>query len=178
MKARRIGMIFGLMLLSFALSRADEPAPRPNIVCYFADVMGWGTIRANQTLAAANGVDTTEIKKLITPNIDALAERGTNFSHAYGKPVCSPSRSCQQTGFQLWHTWADRNGRSHDQSTSGTLELELGKHLPLTVKGAVTLNGTLKCSSSDGAAIPMGKRTTILAGASVTGTFKNPGGLV
>ncbi|VGO18723.1 sulfatase-like hydrolase/transferase [Pontiella sulfatireligans] len=120
-------LLVGLMLTTaFAYA-----APRPNIVYFFADDMGWGTIRANQKIAAAKGVDTTEIQKLIMPNIDSLSDRGLNFSHAYGNPVCSPSRACQQTGFHQGHTWADWNDKGPHKAMR-TQDPTLGKLLAAT----------------------------------------------
>lgn len=76
-------------------------APRPNIVYFYADDLGWGTIKANKPDS-----------KLLTPNIDALASGGINFTRGYGCMVCSPARSSQQTGFHQGHTWTDRNDKA------------------------------------------------------------------
>lgn len=110
------------------LSRAVSGPPRPNIVYFFADDLGWAEIGANMDLAEAAGMDMTEARKIITPHIDALVEGGINFTHAYGNPVCSPSRSCQQTGFHQGHTWADRNDTAADKSMR-TQDPTIGKLL-------------------------------------------------
>lgn len=115
-------------LLFTGLHTGLAAASQPNLVYFFVDDMGWGTIRANQKLAAAKGIDTSEISKLIMPNIDTLARGGINFTHAYGNPVCSPSRSCQQTGFHQGHTWADRNDKG-DHKAMRTQDPTLGKML-------------------------------------------------
>ena len=39
-----------------------------------------------------------------TPNINALAQRGVLFRHAYGQPVCSPSRCAMLTGRYAFRT--------------------------------------------------------------------------
>ncbi|GAA5495027.1 hypothetical protein Rhal01_01197 [Rubritalea halochordaticola] len=78
------------------LSSADE-TPQPNIVYIYADDLGWGYIGANGQ---------TQVK---TPNLNALADSGVNFTRGYGCTVCSPARSSQQTGFHQGHTWTDRN---------------------------------------------------------------------
>lgn len=77
---------------------AASAAPRPNIVYFYADDLGWGTLKANNAGSA-----------LITPTIDRLVDTGINFTRGYGCMVCSPARSSQQTGFHQGHTWTDRN---------------------------------------------------------------------
>lgn len=101
--------IAGILLLS-ALSLFAE-APRPNILYLYADDLGWGYIGANGQ---------TQIK---TPNLDALAASGVNFTRGYGCNVCSPARSSQQTGFHQGHTWSDRN----DPDASKAIRADLNK---------------------------------------------------
>ncbi|MEM6929287.1 MAG: sulfatase-like hydrolase/transferase, partial [Myxococcota bacterium] len=45
---------------------------------------------------------------LPTPNIDALAESGVRFTHAYSNPTCSPSRASLLTGRQPSRTQVGR----------------------------------------------------------------------
>ena len=60
---------------------------QPNIIIYIAD-----QVRAD--FIGVNGNSTTK-----TPNLDAVARRGTNFATAVtNQPVCSPSRSVLLTG--------------------------------------------------------------------------------
>lgn len=87
------GILAGISLTSIA-------APRPNIVYFYADDLGWGTVKANNSDSP-----------LITPTIDSLVDSGINFTRGYGCMVCSPARSSQQTGFHQGHTWTDRNDR-------------------------------------------------------------------
>lgn len=77
---------------------AGENAPKPNIIYFYADDLGWGTLKANNPESL-----------LITPALDELTRQGMNFKRGYGCMVCSPARSSQQTGFHQGHTWADRN---------------------------------------------------------------------
>jgi len=77
-------------------SPADTSAPRPNIVFIMADDLG------EEVLGAYGG------ESFDTPNIDALAESGTRFMHAFSTPVCSPSRTTILTGryhFRYDHEW-------------------------------------------------------------------------
>lgn len=63
------------------------PARHPNVVVFLADDLGWRDLGyAGSTFYE-------------TPNIDALAKRGTVFSNAYAAcPVCSPTRAALLTG--------------------------------------------------------------------------------
>lgn len=66
---------------------AGEAAPGPNVILILTDDQG--TIDVNCFGAA----------DLHTPNLDALAGRGTRFTQFYvGAPVCSPSRAALLTG--------------------------------------------------------------------------------
>jgi arylsulfatase A-like enzyme len=61
---------------------------RPNIVLFMPD-----QLRADAVGCFGNGV-------VPTPNIDALASRGTRFANAFGQhPVCAPSRVSLMTGW-------------------------------------------------------------------------------
>ena len=44
-----------------------------------------------------------------TPNLNALAEAGLQFTQAYANAVCSPSRGSLYTGYHLGHTINDEN---------------------------------------------------------------------
>lgn len=80
-------------------------AKRPNILYFYVDDMGWGSIGPNgQDARRSRGLPSVQ-----TPNIDALARSGLNFTRGYGCHVCSPARSSQQSGFHQGHTFADRN---------------------------------------------------------------------
>lgn len=124
----RLNKFLLLAILSMSAMVFSSAAPRPNIVYFYADDLGWAGIRANQRIAAANGVDMTEISKVITPNIDKLVAGGINFTHAYGNPVCSPARACQQLGFHQGHTWADWNDPADDKAMR-TQDPSIGKLL-------------------------------------------------
>ena len=94
-----------LGLFGFASLTPVISAPRPNILYFYVDDMGWGSIRPNgQAERKAKGLPYVR-----TPNLDQLAAEGVNFTRAYGCTVCSPARSSQQTGFHQGHTFADRN---------------------------------------------------------------------
>ena len=97
---------------------ASRPAPtnaaRPNIILYLADQLRWDFIGANR------GNSSTR-----TPNIDALAARGTNFTHAVtNQPVCAPARSVLFTSRYATETGVWHNGLALDKSLP-TLAAEL-----------------------------------------------------
>jgi len=75
---------------------ADAPAqargaPRPNIVVIVIDDAGF------TDLGAYGG-------EARTPNIDALAQRGAQFSRYYSSPLCAPSRAMLLTGVDAHRT--------------------------------------------------------------------------
>lgn len=79
-----------------AFAQTSDEASRPNIVFIMADDLG------EEAIGAYGG------ESFDTPNIDALAETGTRFTHAYSTPVCSPSRTTILTGrylFRYPHEW-------------------------------------------------------------------------
>jgi arylsulfatase A-like enzyme len=87
---------------------------RPNIILYHSDQFRWDFVGAN----GHNG-------STRTPNIDALAARGKNFTHALtNQPVCAPSRSVLLTSRYATETGVWHNGLGLDQ-TLPTLATEL-----------------------------------------------------
>ena len=81
-------------------SAVNAQGKRPNIVLYIAD-----QVRAD--FLGVNGNSTAR-----TPNLDAVAKRGTNFRTAItNQPVCSPSRSVLLTGRYATETGVWSNAR-------------------------------------------------------------------
>jgi arylsulfatase A-like enzyme len=81
-------------------SDSAAPKSKPNIVIYHSDQFRWDFVGANGLNSSTN-----------TPNLDALAEGGTNFTHAVtNQPVCAPSRSVLVTGRYATQTGVWRNG--------------------------------------------------------------------
>lgn len=89
------------LLVFFCLPAAEtkaENAPRPNILLIFLDDLGYADVGFNAELF---GVETD----VITPNIDALAKKGTIFKEAYvAHPFCGPSRMALLSG-RMPHTY-------------------------------------------------------------------------
>ncbi len=97
------------MLLAPALVRAAA-APRPNIVIFLSDDMGWDQPGFNGGREAP------------TPHIDSLARDGVKMTQFYVQPVCTPSRSCLMTGRYAWKTGTER--RPSTMSSQGMLRDE------------------------------------------------------
>jgi arylsulfatase A-like enzyme len=84
-------------------ARGNGPGPgkeQPNIVIYHSDQFRWDFV-------GANGLNSSTR----TPNLDALAASGTNFTCAVtNQPVCAPSRSVTITSRYATETGVWRNG--------------------------------------------------------------------
>ena len=114
-----------LLLLLLALPCFSGEAPRPNILYFYVDDMGWGSIGPNaQAERKAKGLPTVK-----TPNLNKLAAEGINFTRSYGCTVCSPSRSSQQTGFHQGHTFADRNDPDNAKKAIRADDITMGDAL-------------------------------------------------
>lgn len=102
----RFSIFMGIVGITICSASADRViAPRPNILVFYVDDMGWGSIGPNgQTTRVAQGLPAVR-----TPHLNRLAAQGINFTRGYGCTVCSPARSSLQTGFHQGHTFADRN---------------------------------------------------------------------
>lgn len=113
------------ILLCGAFGRCYAEAPRPNILYFYVDDMGWGSI-------GPNGQDKRKEQGLPyvrTPNLNRLASEGVNFTRGYGCHVCSPARSSQQTGFHQGHTFADRNDPNNAKKAIRKEDITIGDAL-------------------------------------------------
>lgn len=91
--------ILNLVLLLLVINIYGQ-TEKPNILFIFSDDQSFETLNAN------------EQDKLITPNLDRLANEGTTFTHAYNQgswagAVCVASRSMLLTGSHLWNAKSD-----------------------------------------------------------------------
>jgi arylsulfatase A-like enzyme len=73
------------LVVIFFVSGSVSAAERPHIVVMIADDLGWGDVGFHGS-------------RIETPNIDRLAERGTQLNQFYVQPVCSPTRGAFMTG--------------------------------------------------------------------------------
>ena len=79
--------LFPAVLLCFGLvGIGDAAEPKPNIVLFLVDDMGWLDCGAYGS------------KYYDTPNIDRFASQATRFTSAYSCPLCSPTRATILSG--------------------------------------------------------------------------------
>ena len=71
---------------------------QPNIIYIFVDDLSSGMVGF-----------TNPNTPVLTPNIDALAAAGLQFTQAYANTICSPSRGSLHTGYHNGHAINDRN---------------------------------------------------------------------
>jgi arylsulfatase A-like enzyme len=82
-----------------ATLRIGVGPPRPNIIYFFVDDMGWqDTSVPFYYNSSGQPVITPLNQRYRTPSMETLASRGIKFTQAYSMPVCSPSRVCWMTG--------------------------------------------------------------------------------
>ena len=90
-------------------------SPRPNIVYFFLDDMGW------QDTSVPFHTEVTPLnQRYRTPNMERLAAQGMKFTQAYACAVCSPSRVSLMTGLNAARhgvtNWTLRKDRSPDRN--------------------------------------------------------------
>lgn len=92
MKRQQRNTSIGFLLVAIlgtppvAISAADAPKPKPNIIIHFIDDMGYGDIGPFGAV------------KQKTPHLDRMAREGMKFTSFYAAPVCSVSRAQMMTG--------------------------------------------------------------------------------
>src|SRR5262245_40327701 len=92
-----LGLTFGAAAIA-AAPRGVRAEDRPHIVLILADDLGWHDVSFNGR------------KEWSTPNLDALAARGTVFRRFYAAAVvCAPSRAALLTGKDTIHNGVSRN---------------------------------------------------------------------
>lgn len=124
MKTHLLLLVSALLAVTVKAGAAAEPA-RPNILFFYVDDMGWGSIGPNgQAARQAKGLPYVR-----TPNLDRLAAQGINFTRGYGCTVCSPARSSLQTGFHQGHTFADRNDPNNAKKAIRADDVSIGTAL-------------------------------------------------
>ncbi len=79
-------LLAALACAASALTAPAAPASRPNILVILADDLGFSD------LGCYGG-------EIATPNLDALAQGGLRFTHAYSTARCWPSRAAVMTGY-------------------------------------------------------------------------------
>lgn len=82
----------GALLVAAAPGVCAEGAPRPNIVFFLADDLGF------EALGCYGAESYKGLGPVRTPNLDSLAKSGMLFTQCFSCPVCSPARSEFLTG--------------------------------------------------------------------------------
>lgn len=90
---RGIVIVAGSALTAGALSAQEAIDPRPNIILFMVDDMGW-----QDTSLPFAGERTPLNERYHTPNMERLASEGMMFTQAYACSVSSPSRVSLMTG--------------------------------------------------------------------------------
>ncbi len=123
-------LLFLLPLCGAALgqtqSTASIPAgtgpPRPNILFFLVDDMGWQDTSVPFYYVNGKPVVTPLNQRYRTPNMEVLADRGMKFTNAYAMPVCSPSRTCWLTGLNSARhhvtNWTNGSGTDNDENST------------------------------------------------------------
>src|SRR5262245_32872235 len=79
--------LVGCALFVLLAAAAAAAAAKPNILVIVGDDMGYGDVGLNGC------------RDIPTPNIDAIARHGVQFTNGYvSGPVCSPTRAGLMTG--------------------------------------------------------------------------------
>jgi arylsulfatase A-like enzyme/pimeloyl-ACP methyl ester carboxylesterase len=103
---RLVFPLLGWLLCAPAPAQAFDAAgqagdiPRPNIVFFLVDDLGWQDISVPMWIDPETGVETRTAfnNHFRTPSLEGLAERGVRFSQAYACAVCSPTRTSILSG--------------------------------------------------------------------------------
>lgn len=117
-------------------------AAGPNIVYILADDLGYGSVGFNG-------------QQLIqTPNLDALAAGGMQFTNAYSCPVCAAARATLYTGFNTGHSNVDGNseltsGFNADEVMDGAVLKQAGYNTAVFGKWGFGATGTRSLTGSD-----------------------------
>jgi len=101
-----------------SLVSAAKPADKPNIIFILSDDHGIAEV-------GCYGADNYK-----TPNLDALAQSGVRYTHAYTVPLCGPSRALILSG-----RYGFRTGGTN-QDAVGRISPESEKLMPVALKPA------------------------------------------
>lgn len=100
-----------------------EEKPKPNIVMFIVDDMGYNQVGYHAKIDHGDGIN-TEIQ---TPTIDKLALKGLELKRAYVTPWCAPSRTALQTGrLDNFNQLVPNNVWNYDPATNFTGGIQVG----------------------------------------------------
>ena len=110
---------------TMASLRVGAGPPRPNLVFFMVDDMGWQDT-SEPFLYDSMGAEviTALNQRYRTPNMELLAARGMKFTNAYAMPVCTPTRNCLMTGKNsarhLVTNWTNPGGTETGNNTTAS----------------------------------------------------------
>ncbi len=142
-------LILSTLLITLSTFSCVQEKQKPNIILFYVDDMGW------QDCSLPFHSEQTRLNRIYhTPNMEALAKEGMQFTQAYACAVCSPSRISLMTGMNgARHqvtNWTLRKNQSpdpqHKEITPPQWNMNgmtQGEDLPLTVQ-AITMPQLLK----------------------------------
>ena len=130
------------VLIYAALAATPVNAAGPNIIYILADDLGYGSVGFNGQ---------TQIQ---TPNLDALAAGGMQFTNAYSCPTCAAARATLYTGFNTGHTNVDGNneltsGFNADEVMTGTVMQQAGYNTAVFGKWGFGATGVRNLTGPD-----------------------------
>ena len=79
-------LLIACLAVSAGAAEPEARPTRPNIILCMSDDQGWGDVSYNG------------LKKIQTPNLDAMAAAGLRFNRFYAQQSCSPTRASVMTG--------------------------------------------------------------------------------
>jgi arylsulfatase A-like enzyme len=97
-RAGVVAFALTLIMPGYSQKKSARFVDKPNVIYIFADDMGYGELGCYGQ------------QKILTPNLDKLANEGMRFTQHYvGTPVCGPSRCNLLTGRNSGHAWVRGN---------------------------------------------------------------------
>lgn len=121
-----------LLLLLPLVASAALAAPKPNIIFFLADDLGY------------NELGCYGQKKIHTPNLDQMAKDGVRFTQFYaGHAVCAASRCSFLTGKHTGHSFVRENSEGKDKAAKDRIKQEDGYWAQLAIPASETTVATL-----------------------------------
>jgi arylsulfatase A-like enzyme len=91
-------LLVAVVVSLFAFHAGAATDPKPNVVVFLVDDMGWQDTSVPFYYSNGLPVVTPLNKKFHTPNMERLASEGMKFTSAYTCSVCTPTRVSLMTG--------------------------------------------------------------------------------
>ena len=119
--------IIFLIFISIGCKQTENEIRKPNVILIMADDIGYEGLGINGSLSYN------------TPNLDALASNGVNFTNAIANPLCTPSRVKIMTGKYNYKNYDYFTHLNASEKTFGNLFQENGYQTAIV--GKWQLNG-------------------------------------